>query len=84
MFPKFLHRKTGRKRNRNLEYERFDFQKFVVIALLVLLYLLVVGGFYLIKTGKIMTSSTVNGFLVGGAIEFIIKLIRSAFKTFSR
>jgi hypothetical protein len=47
-----------------------------------LLWLIVLGVFYLIISGKLNTTDVVKGLLVGGAIECVGKLFGSVYRAF--
>jgi hypothetical protein len=75
-------RKPKKKTNESLVWAKFKLIRVVTYLLMALLWLIVLGVFYLIISGKLNTTDVVKGLLVGGAIECVGKLFGSVYRAF--
>jgi hypothetical protein len=75
-------RKPKKKTNESLAWAKFKLIRVVTYLLMALLWLIVLGVFYLIITGKLNATDVVKGLLVGGAIECVGKLFGSVYRAF--
>jgi hypothetical protein len=75
-------RKPKKKTNESLVWAKFKLIRVVTYLLMPLLWLIVLGVFYLIISGKLNTTDVVKGLLVGGAIECVGKLFGSVYRAF--